>query len=151
MKVLAHWILLTCLVFSTLSFAVLGGKETTIEQDRKTLASGQFKSSITARYTLYELVNPGITLREYVNPKTGVVFGLGWDGYRHIDMEKLLGSYFEEYQRAAKANSRRHGMRYRVVRSEHVVVELGGKAMNLKGRAYDPKLIPAGVELDEIK
>jgi len=150
-KFLAHWIFLTCLVFSTLSFAVLGGKETTIEQDRKTLASGQFKSSITARYTLYELVNPGITLREYVNPKTGIVFGLGWEGYRHIDMEKFLGSYFEEYQTAAKANPRRPGLRYRIIKSENLVVEFAGRPMNLKGRAYHTKLIPQGVELDEIK
>lgn len=151
MKPLAHVICFTLFSYSTFCFAILGGKEGSIKQDKKILASGQFKSTPTARYTLYELVNPGITLREYVNPKTGIVFGLGWDGYRHIDMEKFLGSYFEEYQKAAKETPRRRGLRFRVVRSENIVVELAGRPMNLRGRAYDPKLIPPGVELDDIK
>jgi hypothetical protein len=66
-------------------------------------------------------------------------------------MEKFLGSYFEEYQSAAKANPRRPGLRYRIIKSENLVVEFAGRPMNLKGRAYHSKLIPQGVEPDEIK
>jgi nitroreductase len=101
-------------------------------------------------YSVHEIQSGGVTVREYVS-SSGLVFGLAWNGRVHPELGALLGSYKAEYQDGLKASPRKKGQRAHAVRGARVVVEKWGHMRNLKGRAYDPALLPAGVKADEIK
>jgi len=134
--------------------ATLGESVDSVESDRKTLSAAKVTSNpistAYANYTVYQLEYDGTTVREYASP-SGIVFGIAWNGLVHPDLTPLLGSYASEYQGALARTVRKHGERHLRVESDHVVIEKWGHMRNLRGRAYAPDLIPAGVNVDEIK
>jgi len=134
--------------------ATLGESVDSIETDRKILAAAKVTSkpisTVYANYTVYQLKYGGTSVREYASP-SGIVFGIAWNGLVNPDLTQLLGSYTGEYQEALGRTVRKHGERHLRVESDHVVVERWGHMRNLKGRAYAPNLIPAGVNVDEIR
>lgn len=134
--------------------ATLGESVNSIETDRKILAAAKVTSkpisTVYANYTVYQLKYDGTSVREYASP-SGIVFGIAWNGLVNPDLTQLLGSYTGEYQEALGRTVRKHGERHLRVESGHMVVEKWGHMRNLKGRAYAPNLIPAGVNIDEIK
>ena len=101
-------------------------------------------------YTVQEMGSGANTVREFVSP-SGQVFGLAWNGLSRPNLSQLLGSYFDEYQKAAKVAGRARGHRAHSLKSDNVVVEESGHMRALKGRAYVPALVPQGVSVDEIK
>lgn len=132
------------------SQAALGGDINSIESDRKALSAVQKNSTVLSHYTVHEISSDSTSIREYVS-QTGMVFGVAWNGLIHPDLTPLLGSYAGEYQEMLLQTSRVHGRRYLRVKAQHVVVEKWGHMRNLRGRAYVPGLIPAGVNIDDIK
>lgn len=90
-------------------------------------------------------------IREYLAP-SDQVFALTWVGSHHPPMAALLGRYQGEYRDAFL--QRRQGRPgrgpIRVVQAD-LVVELGGHFRRLRGRAFDPGLLPPGVSADEIR
>ncbi|MGA8188953.1 MAG: DUF2844 domain-containing protein, partial [Candidatus Sulfotelmatobacter sp.] len=64
----------------------------------------------------------------------------------------LLGSYFEQYRQAAKAQSRvRIGRRPLMIQQPGLVVQIGGHPRSFAGRAYVPEMLPSGVRVEEIQ
>jgi hypothetical protein len=104
----------------------------------------------SAAYTIRETVSDANTVREYISP-AGIVFAVAWNGVAHPDLTTLLGSYLDEYQQAVKQPRKGAGRRHSRVQADHVVVEKWGQMRNMKGRAYDPALLPAGVPIDDIR
>ena len=149
-----------------LVLAHLGGDQSTIEKDRARLNAvtpSQKKSetksatdSAAPAYTIHEIESGAHTIREYLNPTTGVVFAVAWNGNAHPDLEQLLGTYATEHQAAFKTyrddpNNRKKKQRNHSIKSANIIVERGGHMRNFKGRAYISAMIPAGVKIDEIK
>jgi hypothetical protein len=132
------------------AWAVLGEQAISIEADRNRLGGVKRQSLTSNLYSVHEIQSGGVTVREYVS-SSGLVFGLAWNGRVHPELGALLGSYKAEYQDGLKASPRKKGQRAHAVRGARVVVEKWGHMRNLKGRAYDPALLPAGVKADEIK
>lgn len=130
--------------------AALGGSADSVTSDRKALSAVRRATTTRSGYTIQEIVSDASSVREYVST-AGVVFAVAWNGRTHPDLTTLLGSYAGEYQTALQQTSRRWGLRRQQVFSQQVVVEKWGHMRNLKGRAYAPALIPAGVTIDEIK
>jgi len=134
--------------------ATLGESVDSIELDGKILSAAKVTSkpisTAYANYTVYQLEYDGTSVREYASP-SGIVFGIAWNGLVNPNLTPLLGSYASEYQEALGRTVRKHGERHLRVESDHVIVEKWGHMRNLKGRAYAPNLIPAGVSIDEIK
>ncbi len=152
---------LSLLVQVNAAHAYLGGGVDSIEVDRKTLRAEKSPTQVRARsqadalpYTVTEMVAAGVQVREYLS-KTGVVFGIAWSGSHHANVSALLGEYRSEYEKAFASNVAQFGLhrgfRGRTVRSENIQIDLGGHFRNMSGRAYSPALLPAGVNVNDIK
>ena len=142
--------LVTALASSQWAHAVLGGSADTITADRKALQAVQRATTSHKGYTVEEVVSDATAVREYVS-SSGVVFGIAWNGYVHPDLTQLLGSYWNAYSAARQKATRKFGRKRQQIATDSVVVEKWGHMRNLRGRAYVPSLVPAGVSIDEIK
>jgi hypothetical protein len=136
---------------SCAAMAALGEKEASVESDRNALSATLSGVRVHARYSVHEIKTGSTVVREYLN-KDGVVFGLAWRGRTHPDLSVLLGNYSGEYQQAVSAPQRGPRVRggHRMVQGSHVVVERSGHMNSLRGRAYLPSMLPAGVRPNEI-
>ena len=113
---------LLCLVLPASAFASLGGTVATVENDRVQMKSALVRISRSNDYSVHELLSPtGTTIREYY-ASSGVVFGVAWDGEWPPALQQVLGTYFNQYQRAVQ--SARHRVRGRVAINEHGLVVL---------------------------
>lgn len=138
------------LVASMYSFGVLGGDVSTVEADQSHVNAN---SHITMRqnYTVHELRSAaGIVVREYAST-SGKIFAVAWQGPALPDMKQLLGSHFEEFQKAAQAQNRRGGHGPLIIQQPGLVVELGGHMRSFIGRAYLPDEVPSEVANEEIR
>ena len=133
------------------ALANLGGDVTTVEADRaKMEATLQTKSR--QLYTIHEMHTANnTTVREFVSP-AGKVFGVAWEGASRPDMQQLLGNYFDQYTQAAHAQSaKRVGRGPLLIQQPGFVLQMGGHMRALVGRAYIPQLVPAGVQIEELR
>jgi hypothetical protein len=130
--------------------AALGGSVDSIGSDRESLTAVQGATTAHRDYTVHEIKTDSTVVREYVSP-AGIVFGIAWNGLVHPDLTELLGSYAGEYQEALQQTQRKQGRRQLQVKTSRVVVQKWGHIRDMKGRAYAPDLIPAGVSVDAIK
>jgi hypothetical protein len=143
-------ILIAVLASNQLSHAALGGRADTITADRKALKAVHRATTSHNNYTVEEVVSDATTVREYVS-SSGIIFGIAWNGYVHPDLTQLLGTYFGEYKVARKKAVRTFGRKQQQLTTDNIVVETWGHMRNLQGRAYVPGLVPAGVNINEIK
>ena len=133
------------------AFASLGGTESSVEADR-----AQMKATLqvtrTDGYSVHEIKTPiGTAIREYV-ASDGRVFGVAWQGPFIPDMQQLLGTYFQQFSAAAKkARQSYHGRRPLNIQEAGLVMQSSGHMHAYWGRAYDPGLVPQGVQLQDIR
>ncbi len=130
--------------------ATLGEASDSIAKDRQALSARQRAITTHRGYTVHEIVSDSNSIREYIS-STGVVFAIAWNGLINPDLTVLLGSYAGEYRKALGQVPRVPGRRKTIVKTNRIVVEKWGHMRDLRGRAYDPALIPQGVTVDEIK
>lgn len=130
--------------------AAIGGSVDSIEADRSPLSAFRGREVSASAYTIHELVSDSGTVREFVS-RAGIVFGIAWSGIANPDLSRLLGKYASEYRQAFLVAPRKHGQRHSEIRSDHLVVARWGHMRRLQGRAYDPALLPEGVNIDEIR
>ena len=149
------------------AIATLGGSAESIAADQQALG-GQVQRSAQrpgstgeqalqqqtpapygAAYTIEQISTPrGEAVKEYLSP-SGTVFAVTWRGPRPPDLSQLLGSYFTDYQTAVASQRAQRG--HLRIQSPNLVVESSGHVRDLRGRAYDPSLLPPGVSVDEIQ
>jgi hypothetical protein len=128
--------------------AALGEPESTATGDAQQL-KGDIKSTPHAAYRLHEIQLPsGTVLREYAAPG-GNVFAVAWSGPTIPNLKQALGSYFDVYMSAAKAQ--RTGRRHLQIQQSGFVMESSGHMRAFEGRAYLPQALPVGTALDEIR
>jgi hypothetical protein len=141
-----------CLFFSTsVTLASLGDGADSIESDRKAL-DGVAKATAAASdgsYTVQEMESNGNTIREYLTPD-GKVFAVTWRGIKRPDLSVLLGSYFVEYTSADAKRTKSFGRQPVNIKTSHIVVRNGGHMRDLRGRAFVPNLVPAGVKVETL-
>jgi hypothetical protein len=130
--------------------AALGEPVDSIESDRESLTAVRGAMTAHRDYTVHEIKSDSTVVREYVSP-TGIIFAIAWSGLVHPDLTELLGSYAGEYQEALQQTQRKQGRRQLQVKTNRVVVQKWGHIRDMKGRAYAPDLVPAGVSVDAIK
>jgi hypothetical protein len=87
---------------------------------------------------------------EYIN-SSNQVFEVTWTGTFHPSMNQIVGSqYLRDYDQKEKS-ARVKGQRNSVtVKDTNLVIKKSGHMGNLHGRAYDPTLVPAGVNANEL-
>jgi hypothetical protein len=156
MLVKATWILgktviLLMLLLPSPAVASLGASEDSVQDDQLRLQA-KVKTTATQGYTIHELTSPlGTVVREYVS-SAGKVFAVSWQGPFQPDMKQILGSYFEQYSRAAKEQRGNQPKRSPLnIHKPSLVFQSVGHVRAYFGRAYDPQLLPPGVSADEVR
>jgi hypothetical protein len=142
---------LIILVAAFPAWAALGGDTASIQGDQLQM-QGTRQTISAPSYTVHEIqAATGVVVREYVS-SSGMVFGVAWHGPWLPDLRQLLGSYFEQYVQAAKAQSGA-GMRRRPLMIEQpgLVVQSGGHLRAFSGKAYVPDMLPTGVRAEDIQ
>lgn len=137
------------------AWAALGGSIASVQADQVHM-QGTVRRTASASYTVHEIQSAsGIVVREYVastGESAGTVFAVAWQGPWPPDLRQLLGSYFDQYMQAARAQSAaRVGRRPLLIEEPGLVVQIGGHPRAFVGRAYVPGMLPAGVRAEEIR
>ncbi len=128
--------------------AALGEAEGSIAADAVG-ARAAVEMSPQAGFTVNRFTDATATnVREYAAPN-GIVFAVAWDGMATPDLSRLLGAYYGDYVSAA-AGAPAGSQRSRGV-GQGGIVERSGPMRAMRGRAYVPALMPAGVDESEIK
>jgi Protein of unknown function (DUF2844) len=132
-------------------FAELGGNATSVEADRAKMEA-TLRTTSKQLYTIHEMHTANdVTVREFVSP-AGKVFGVAWQGASRPDMQQLLGTYFDQYRQAVQSKTaQRVGRGPLVIQQPGFVLQMGGHMRALVGRAYLPQMVPAGVQVEEIR
>ena len=128
--------------------AALGDNEASIVADQEHMKATQHITRLS-QYTVHEIQTPfGTQIREYVSAH-GQVFAVTWKGPHMPDLEQILGRYFADYVSAARGKRMGRGPVF--VQRPDLVVQSAGHMRAFFGRGYIPQLVPAGVDLNEIK
>jgi hypothetical protein len=132
--------------------AVLGEDQNTIETDRQRVSGERAPAKEKNGYRIETVKSPAMILEEYVD-SNGKIFAVTWKGEGFPDFEKLFGQYFQEFQKGLSERKKKPQLRRLpiVVKSDHLVVETGGRRRTLTGRAFIPSLLPPGVSEREIR
>jgi Protein of unknown function (DUF2844) len=133
------------------ALAALGGDVTSVHADQAQM-KGTLKTTQAEAYTIHEITAPGnVVVKEYVSP-AGNVFAIVWHGQIIPNMQQLLGTHFDEYAQAAKAQREKHlGHRPVNIQQPDLVFQNGGHMRSYFGRAYAPALVPQGVNVDALQ
>jgi hypothetical protein len=133
------------------AWAALGGDIASVQADQVHM-QGTRRVTTAAAYTVHEIQGAsGTGVREYVSSE-GKVFAVAWQGPYLPDMRQLLGSSFEQYAQAAKAQrSTRMRRGPRLIEEPGLTVEMSGHPRSFSGRAYIPGMLPQGVPAEDIR
>ncbi|MFO0584249.1 MAG: DUF2844 domain-containing protein [Anaeromyxobacter sp.] len=99
--------------------------------------------------TVHHLVTAAGAVREFARPD-GTVFAVAWEGHAPPDLAAVLGAYAAEVKAAFPLRARAPG-RGAEVRSANVILQTWGHMRALHGRAWVPALVPAEVNLDDVR
>jgi hypothetical protein len=133
------------------ALAALGGDVSSVQEDQAQM-KGTLKTTEAQAYTVHEITTAGNTVvKEYVSP-AGKVFAITWRGQFIPNMQQLLGTYFDQYAQAAKAQRESHpGHRPLNIQQPGLVFQNGGHMRSYVGRAYVPDMVPQGVNVDALQ
>ncbi|MDE2052727.1 MAG: DUF2844 domain-containing protein [Gammaproteobacteria bacterium] len=132
--------------------AGLGDTAASVQADRVSV-KGQLRARSGPGYTVQEITAAtGTVVREYVSP-AGVVFAVSWSGPAMPNLQQMLGTYFDQYQIAVKAQrttSKRAGHNHVEIRAPSLVVHAGGHMRQYSGLAYVPSLVPQNLSISDL-
>ena len=129
--------------------AALGGDVSSVTADA-TQFHGTARIMKMTTHSVHEIrTDRGVTVREYVSP-SGQVFAVTWQGRTNPDLQQVLGNYYEQLLEASRSAGPVRG-RPLIVQQPNLVVQMSGTMRAHFGRAYDPKLMPAQVQPEDIR
>lgn len=133
------------------ALAALGGDVASVHEDQAQM-KGSLSTTEGEKYTVHEIkAAAGTAVREYASP-AGEVFAVAWQGPSLPNMQQILGSYFQAFSAAAKAQrAARRGRGPLNIQQPGLVVESSGRMRAYSGRAYDPGKLPQGVGANDIR
>ena len=150
MRIVGSGIMSFLLALSVPASASLGGRADSIEADRAAM-KGTVQARQGAVYSVHEIQGAtGTVVREYLS-SDGTVFAVAWQGRFAPDLQKLLGTYFDQYSAGVKAQKASYvGRRPLNLESPGLVVQRRGHLRAESGRAYLPERVPLGVKVEEL-
>ena len=134
-------------LISSAAAASLGDNVATVQNDSAHLHAS-VRVSHFSNYDVHEMQSDTGTVREFVSP-AGTVFAIAWQAAAVPDMKQVLGSYFDQFQQAARAQRVRRGPL--VIQEPGLVVKMGGHMRSFSGQVYVPQLMPSGVREQDVK
>ncbi|WP_321924146.1 DUF2844 domain-containing protein [Paraburkholderia guartelaensis] len=131
--------------------AALGGKIDSLQIEASALRGQLSSTASTSTYTTQVITLPtGTTVREYANA-AGQVFAVSWSGPRPPDLSQLFGTYFSEYKAALQTPTHADLHRHVAVESAQMRYVGGGRMNNMRGTAWLPAAVPAGVTPEDLQ
>jgi hypothetical protein len=137
------------MVLPSRSFATLGQREESCEQDRAAL-NGQSTEKAQNSYLVHTIQANGDVIKEYVSP-VGTVFAITWRGLAHPNLSVLLGEHYAEFIAIAAKTPASQGRAPIGIQTSRAVVLRGGHMRDVHGRAYAPELVPSGVNPEDLQ
>lgn len=139
------------LICSHAAQAVLGATADTVQEDQVRF-KGVRSESAGAQMTTHEISLPdGSSIREYVNA-AGVVFAVSWRTRLKPNLEALLGTQFAAHAAPVSAAPGVAGIkRQQSIRQPNLVVHQAGRMNAFAGLAYDPTLVPDGIDAETLR
>jgi len=132
------------------TWAALGDNEQSVQRDAVRMRATSRVVVQSTSYTVHEIqAASGYTVREYVSPG-GSVFAVSWSGPGGLDLQSLLGAYFDDFRQnvAARSFPAQRPLRLNI---PSLVFEQSGHMRAIRGRAYVPRPLPATVDPNEIQ
>jgi hypothetical protein len=131
--------------------ATLGGDEASILADQ-TQMQGTRKTTEMGSYTIHEIqAANGSSVREYQSAD-GNVFAVAWHGPIQPNVRQILGSYFDQYTKALKAQSGTPRVRRPIMINEPgLAIEMSGHPRWFEGKVYVPEQLPVGLRAEDIR
>ncbi len=149
MKITTAVMLLGLALSAAPGYASLGGNESSVGADQAQLKGRMLRTVRAQNYDVHEIqASTGTVIREYVSP-AGHVFAVTFQGATLPNMQQVMGTYYDQYVRAAQARGVTHGPL--VIREPGLVVQITGRMRALRGRAYVPEMVPTGVTVEAIQ
>jgi hypothetical protein len=129
----------TCLALGAgTCWAALGGEPhpTVAERlQRQTPAAATY-------WLLRQELASGTTVQQFLDAR-GTVFAVTWSGPFLPDLRSLLGTHFQTLEQQQAAGASRSAV---VVRRDDLVLVSAGRMGAFEGRAWLPRLLPAGFD-----
>ncbi len=143
--------------FSPPASASLGGASSSVEADSARMNASR-QVTLHNSYAIHQITAPqGTVVNEYVSPE-GKVFAVSWHGQFPPQMQQILGTYFEQYVAALKAQAqlnqappRAYGHQPLNLQLPGLVVQTSGQMGAYSGRAYIPEMLPQGTLVGQIQ
>jgi Protein of unknown function (DUF2844) len=123
------------------SIAIESGKLHTVVRANKVLATHQ----------KIEIKSDEVSVRQYADVGGKKVFAIAWTGKMNDPVFRMLGRHSTELEKYEAEHPKRTGRsHYRKIETGGVVYEFWDLPKMVKGRAYIPSAMPAGVTSDSI-
>lgn len=139
-------VLLLLLTFARPASATLGQPESKVASDQKAMKLETSKTETLHGYRVVTLSSANFSVKEFVNPQSGLVFALSWSGQRPPDIQALVGFDPAKVEGAKVYRS----LRFERVESPTLVVSFGCLPGAFSGTAVRLDLLPAGVKASEV-
>ncbi len=131
-------------------FAALGGDVSSVAVDQAHLRA-TLHSTQKVGYAVHELrAETGIVVHEFSTPE-GKIFAVAWEGPILPDLRQLLGSHFDDFQRAAEMRNRKGVRGPLFIQQNGLTVELGGHMRSYRGKAYLSNEMPGSLKAEELR
>ena len=135
-----------CLSLPIETMATLGKSEQQIDEVAKVLHSENVETQSVHGYIVKTLSSHDLTVKEYVNPKTKIIFGVTWRGMRMPDLLLLLG-----FDPSAMSGPQVHrSLRYTRIQTQTIILEMGGRPGSYVGRGILIRSLPARTLASEV-
>ncbi len=143
--------LLLVLAHISAAQAALGGGMATVREDFARFG-GRLRTVPAPLYQVHEIqLADGGSIREYA-AADGTVFAVAWSTRFKPALQPLLGQRAADYAAASRVAAQRPGIkRSLVLRRQDLVVNSTSHLNAFVGRAYAPSLVPAGVDVNELR
>ena len=139
-------VLLLLLAFARPALATLGHSASKVASDQKAMKLETSKTETVHGYRIVTLSSADFSVKEFVNPQSGLVFAVSWSGQRPPDIQTLVG-----FDPAKVGGAKVHrSLRFEHVESPTLVIDFGGLPGAFSGTAVRLDLLPAGVKASEV-
>lgn len=136
-------------VLAPVAWAGLGERVESVQRDHAALRAATAKVTAAAHCDVHEITTAqGATVRQYVSAD-GTVFATTWSGPAMPDLKVLLASRHADYMAAAQA--RRGSHHVLAFDSERLVLRVTKLPRGIAGSAHVPALVPAGMDIQDIR
>ena len=142
--------LIQCVILlqTSLVWAALGDLDSSIAGEARNISARHSMKNFS-QYQVHTLVQPTLTVTEYVSAKH-VVFAVRWQGVKAPDLASLLGTHYKEYSQEISQQSKSKGRQAHTVQTQRLYVHGGGHMRDLRGLAYLPEEVPEGVKVEDL-